>query len=163
MPRRSPWPVNYIPQLQAKGMSATEALGWLRERGLGIRTQTFYRAWGETVAALDKRENVEQARLDRRPLAQEITPLRTKSATGFRYQVSAAVVRGNTGEVYYTPTAAKFDKLVSYDTALQAALGALSDAQVEGESLSGDRLLGGIVTEVRELTPDDFADETALL
>lgn len=159
MARKAPYVVNYIPQLQARGMNATEALQWLKDRDMGIRRQTFLRAWGETQAALAARPTVQQARIDRRPVAQEIVPMTTKTATGFRYQVDALIKRGIDGEVYRTPTAAKFDRLVSYDTALQAALGALSDAQRDEGSLAGDQIIGGVVSEVRELTPSDFEED----
>ena len=159
MARKAPWVVNYIPQLQARGMNATEALQWLKDRDMGIRRQTFLRAWGETRAALAARDINMGARLDRRPTAEEIVPMTTKSATGYRYQVDALVKRGIDGEVYRTPTAAKFDRLVTRGEALEQALGALYTAQIEDGSLAGDQVIGGTIQEVRELTPTDFEED----
>src|SRR6266498_2502866 len=133
MPRRAPWPTSYIPELQARGLSANAALLYLREQGLGIRRQTFLRAWGETRAAIEKRENVQAARLDRRPTASEITPISTT-----------------------------FDRLVSYDRARTEVMDTLLAAQVEGGTLEQERVIDAIPMEVRDMIPAVSDEEFAL-
>ena len=162
MPRRAPWPTSYIPELQARGLSANAALLYLREQGLGIRRQTFLRAWGETRAAIEKRENVQAARLDRRPTASEITPLTTRSKTGYLYHFHALVQLGATGEVYRTPISTTFDRLVSYDRARTEVMDTLLAAQVEGGTLEQERIIDAIPMEVRDMIPAVSDEEFAL-
>ena len=153
MAGRSPYVANYIPKLQARGLSANAALGELRAAGLGVQRATFLRLWGEELAASANRTPLATQRQDLRPSAENITPLTTKYATGYRYTVDVAAREATSGAIYHTPIAVRTDKLVSLDRARQMALGALQAGLDVGGNYEFDKIYGGVVTEVRELDP----------
>lgn len=149
------WGGNYIPQLIEEGFTASGALDFLKAQGLGIRRQTFLRAWGETITALERRAQVEQTNLTRNPLAEEVTPFTAPHATGYLYSVDVLIRDRLTGEVYTTPSGYRTQTLVPYRDALAEALAALQEAQAasENETPRG-QILGGIVNEVRQFVPE---------
>ncbi len=156
MPRRPNYAGNYIPGLIAEGLSANAAYRKLGDLGLSLRRQTFLRAWGETVDALAKRETVEQTNVSRRPLAEEVTSFTAPRATGYLYQVDVLIRDRLTNEVYFTPSGYRSQRLVPYQEALQGAIDALAQAQIESERGTPlGQLVGGIVTQVREFVPED--------
>lgn len=160
MARGEAWITNYLPKLIGEGLSPTAALRLLRAPeaeggfGLSIRTQTWYQAWGETVAALASREAIAQAPLGRRPVADEITPFSSRTATGFLYSVDVLVRNRATGETYYTPSGFRSQQRVSYRTAIAGAVSAIADAAIAGSPSAGNlQVLGALPVEVREYQP----------
>lgn len=157
----SDWITNYLPGMIREGLSGAEMLRRLRSPtdeggpGLSIRTQTFYRALGETIDALGKVSEVGSAPLGRRPVADEITAYASRQATGYLYSFDVLVRNKTTGEVYYTPAGYRTDRLVQMRTAMGGAIGAIVEAGKEGSPSAGELdVLGAIATEVREYQPE---------
>lgn len=161
MADRPTYPAGLVNQLQARGMSATEGLRHAREQGVKLRTQTWYRLWGETRAAADRIGQVGAARMHRRPTSEEVTPMTAPRATGFLYTANIAVRDRLTGEVFFTPSGYRSQGLVSYNTALQHAINAAQDAQEANRESFGGDILGGFVSQVRQFVPEDESEEAA--
>lgn len=140
-------------------MTATQALNHLRQQGLGIRTQTFYRLWGETAAASARSSINQAAPLNRRPTTEEITPFTAPKAKGFLYTIDIAVRDRLTGDVFLTPSGYRSDRLVARQTALTGAIEAARSAQEESPNSFGGEILGGTITQVREFVPEDETGE----
>lgn len=138
---------NYMAELMRLGHNATSALQAYREAGGAIRTQTWYRGWGEVARSIADREQVALAPKDRRPVAGEISQWTTPSKRGFVYQVQTQVRAIGTSEVFTTMTSFRSDVLVPYQDAIEGALGYFAD---EAENY-GEQVLGGVVTGVYEL------------
>lgn len=90
---------SYIPQLMRAGYSATGALGFLRSMGAGMRTQTFYRAWGEVAADLALRPGVAQLDPSTPISEQQLATWRAGRSGTFGYQVNIALRDRPTGVV----------------------------------------------------------------
>jgi hypothetical protein len=140
-------------------MGATEALQHAREQGVKIRTQTWYRLWGETRAAADRVGALSASNMHRRPTAEEITPMTVPKAKGYLYTVNVAVRDRLTGEVFYTPSGYRSDTLVSKNRALQGAIEAAQAAQEANRESFGGQILGGTLTQVRQFIPEDETGE----
>lgn len=160
MPSNSAWVTQYLPQLINAGLSPTAALRQFRaapeEGGLGlsIATQTWYRAWGETVAALQSQQQIMQVPLGRAPTPNEVTPYSSVSARGYLYSFDVLVRNRATGETYYTPSGYRSSARVTYNTALNGAIAAISDAAVQGSpSAANLQVLGALPIEVRLYEP----------
>lgn len=160
MADREAWVTNYLPGLIREGLSPTAGLALFRqaasEGGYGgsIRTQTWYQAWGETVAALASQEAVMQVPLGRPPTASEITEYSSRGATGRLYSFDVLVRNRATGETYYTPSGYRTQGNVTYNTAMTGAISAILDAAEEGSpSAANLQVLGALPTEVRQFVP----------
>ena len=140
-------------------MTASGALAHLREQGHRIRTQTFYRLWGETADAAARSSLNQAAPLNRRPTSEEITPFTAPRARGFLYTIDIAVRDRLTGEVFMTPSGYRSDRLVSRGRALRGAIEAARDAQEINRESFGGEILGGTITQVREFVPEDEGGE----
>jgi len=152
---RPPYVANYLPGLIKQGLGPTAALRTLRAPveegglGLGIRTQTFYQLYAATQSQLASGAAIAQAPLGRAPLASEVTTMPAVRSTGRVYNVDLLVFDPNTKEFYYTPSAIRTDKAVTYRTALQGASQALTSA-VGAQDPRYQALVvhGGVVTSV---------------
>lgn len=147
--------VNYIPALQQEGLSANAALQRLRDMGLGVRRQTFLRAWGETRAAADRSGAVQTAPLDRAPIGGEITVAGRPRARGYLYNVNVAVEDPVTKEVYFTPWGVRSAELLTYGAALAQAVESFAGAADFGRGTPEGRALGATVEDVLQLVPED--------
>lgn len=160
MARGDTWVTQYLPRLIAAGLSPTAALREFRrpveEGGIGghISTQTWYQAWGETLAALQSQQQVMQAPLGRAPSQSEVTPYSSRGAQGYLYSFDVLVRNRATGETYYTPSGYRSNTRVQYGTAMSGAIAAINDAAAEGSpSAANLQVLGALPIEVRLYVP----------
>jgi hypothetical protein len=158
--RGDDWVTQYLPKLIQSGLSPTAALREFRrpadEGGIGgrIATQTWYQAWGETLAALQSQEQVMRVPLGRAPTAQEETPYSSRGATGRLYSFDVLVRNRATGETYYTPSGYRTNQRVTYATAMTGAISAIQDAAEQGSpSAANLQILGALPIEVRVYVP----------
>lgn len=122
-------PAGFVAAAQAQGMSAAETLAALREAGAGIRTQYFYRVWGEVAADAANRPALAGHPLD----VPVPTELHTAWSAGnqpgtFAYQVrlyGSRTVQTERGEVAVSFTdlgTVKSDVPLSPDEAMDQAV-----------------------------------------
>lgn len=106
----------------ADGLSANAGLRMAKEAGIPIRRQSFLRMVGEVRAHYSQRI----AELDRplvaRPRINEVTPLPTKTATGYVHYIDVYVRDKDTGKYVVREQAIHADTLLSRDTAVQMAV-----------------------------------------
>lgn len=76
-------PLPYIYNKVKEGVSPTQALREYRESGGAIRTQRFYKAYGEIFAELAVRPNLQAAPTGAVPSAEEITRQESTRPGGF--------------------------------------------------------------------------------
>lgn len=155
MAGRPDYAATYIPQLIAQGFSANGALAFLREQGLGIRRQTFLRAWGQALNYRDQEGRMSQVNLSRTPLAEEITQKAVPRAEGFFYPINAFVRDRETNEVYLTSTGYRTQTPVSYQEAIRGALDALRAAQQLERNTPPGQILGAEALPVIEYVPEE--------
>lgn len=142
---------NFIAALIKEGLGPTAGLRAFREAGGQIRTQTWFRAWGEVVGSLAKHTATGMAPLDRRPTAEEISRWTTARRPGYLYQIEFQVRPRGTAEVWTSWHSVRSDRLLTYGDALAGSLDALAtDLDAYDEIV-----LGGVVTGVFELTPEE--------
>lgn len=160
MAERPAWVANYLPDLIRRGVSATEALRVFRapteQGGLGLHVSTseWFRQYSETLADLANREGFMRVNIGRRPTSDQITPFTSRAATGFQYHFDILVRNNATGETYYTPSGYRTQQLVSFRTARQGAIDAISQAAAEGSPSVADlEVLGALPVSVREYVP----------
>lgn len=140
---------SYIAGLVREGLSASGALRAYRGAGGSIRTQTWYRAWGETVAAIGRAGAIGAAPGGSRPLASELSAGAWRTKERYTFMVDVLVRPTGTSEVFRMPMAVTSDRLLTYDEALNQAIDyANADLEKYGESV-----IGGVTTAVydREL------------
>jgi len=150
----SHYAANYIPGLQAAFGSAGSALAFLRESGFGVRRQNFLWEWGAQRTEEQLRPAHFTAALEAIPEQRSITTRRAPQARGYHYVVEHLIEDPETGELYYTFGGYRNQRLVSYGEALSGAEEAFLEGQLSDERYPQGRLLGSIVTAVRNYLPE---------
>jgi hypothetical protein len=138
-----------------EGSTATSALSAFREAGGAIRTQDWYRAWGETVDALALRAENTALDFTQLPRDEQLSTWGGVRPGSYAYSIDIQVrateelepgVR--TTETYFTPHLLYTDQLIDYDTAVSMAIGEYIDAQDAGFDSAVGTVLGGMVRNV---------------
>lgn len=140
---------NFAAGLIREGLSASRGLDAFREAGGSARTQTWYRAWNETLAAIERAGAIGRAPLDSRPLESELSAGGWRTRERYTYMVDVLVRPVGSSDVFAMPMAVTSDSLLTYDEALAQAIGyAETDLDKYGEAV-----VGGVPTAVydREL------------
>lgn len=140
---------NFIAGLIREGHSASSGLRALREAGGSVRTQTWYRAWNETLASVERAGTIGRAPLDSRPLGDELSAGGWRTRERYTYMVDVMVRPVGSSDVFSMPMAVTSNDLLTYDQALAQAIDyATSDLEQYGE-----QVVGGVTTAVydREL------------
>lgn len=157
MARRAPAYVgSLIPGLQAKGLTANEALAELRSQGLGIRRQNFLKLWGASIKEGSLREKLSTGDVHATFEHGEVVKVTRPKARGFQFNVDLLAYDKSTGEFYFTPTAVVSDTLNwTRGEIIQMAAESLR-AQIDKgrDSVQADILQGGHVTSVLERVPE---------
>lgn len=136
----------FIRSFMEQGYNATQALRELREMGGTIRTQTWYRAWAETLAGLDRVARIERAPINRRPIADELSVGAWRTGKRFSYQVTVTVRDVGSGIVYDLahPITVLSDSPITYTEALEQA----ASYAFENIAQYGEQPIGGSVESV---------------
>ena len=144
--------VGAMTDLIGQGLTATAGLRQLRESGLGINTQRWYRTWGETAAAMSNVTTLQGVAPDSALRDDQHTQWSAGKAGNYAYQVSIIVedpTAGTTGRAQYTllsPT-----PLTPGDAVAQATDDFASNT-AEGQSGEGQRVHGGVLTGAYMMT-----------
>ena len=132
----------FIQEALREGRSATAALSAYRASGGRVRTQSFYRAWGEAERALGRSGAEAAANLGARPGAGNIEEVRTTHARGYGHVVQVVGVNPKTGEAATTTVTIRSDTLLERREAVAMAVGRVEEDQERYEL----RPVGGIYT-----------------
>lgn len=139
----------FILQAIGQGESGAATLRTLRDEGLGIRTQQFYRLWatGRSIAAEAGQEPTRP--LDQAPMLTEAPPVATRAAEGF-LQTTRLVYRervtGNQRVVFHS---VKTDTPLSRQEVIDQAIEAYQGHSDEYET----DLVAAVYTSTIHLVP----------
>ena len=142
-------PLGLIQSLIGQGVSATEGLRQYRQEGGAIRTQRWYRAFGEMQAEIATRERVMAAPVRSVPSGAEIVRVESARPGAYLYRGGVMAFDRSTGEVEIRPASIRSRTLMRYDEAM-AAMAEQLEAHAETYGIS---VVGSFVTAVRELVP----------
>ena len=140
-----------------QGRNATESLNAWRERGGSIRTQTWYRVWGQIEN--EQLQAIPEAaeRPTRRPTADQIQE-RASRRPGAYHQDVTLIVQDRHGNVELRNVHLRTDRLLSRREAVRRAQGKWNDVGPEarqGSSGTTWKAIGGVYLGTFELTPWD--------
>lgn len=134
----------------AQGLSGAKILGELRNAGLGLRTQTFYRLVGQARTEVGARTGIAGLGPHQTPDAASVPTWPSATKTGFAHIVSFASRDLVTGAVKTTRVTIRSDTLLTRGEAEAAALDTFSSNEDYGQGLT---LLGFAQIMVRQLVP----------
>lgn len=143
------YPIWAVLGAQNEGLSASAGLGAYRDAGGEVRTQSWYRLWGEARAAVADKLDEATAPLNRRPSAHEVQEWTTTNATGFLQQVEVFVRDRITGEVVAKPFSVTGEHLISRGNAISQALDHFSENQEDYD----ETVLGAVHVGAYQMTP----------
>jgi hypothetical protein len=152
---REAYPRGLIQKLAEGGENATKALGEFRAAGGHIRTQTWYRMWGEIVNEKSLEQIELGAPLHLRPTVDQLIPMTTVRARGFA-QRSQIFGRNSAGEVFTKTIDVRTDTLVSRRNAIHKAIGIAEGIAADAAPDSGSvmtTVIGGVYGGTFELVP----------
>lgn len=90
-------PAPFAVRAVLEGRTAASALRELRDAGVGIRTQTWYRVFGEARASIDNLSAVSSLSSDTMPRAEHFTPWSAGRQGDYAYQFGIVAVDPETG------------------------------------------------------------------
>lgn len=134
----------------SRGDSATAALKAYRAEGGSIRTQTFYRLYGQAQLEGLTVEKEPSRPLHRAPTADETRPMTVKNPGGYLQKV-VVLGRDKDGLVLSKHVTLKTDKLISRKKAITTAIGLIG----EGLERYGITPITGFHTDAIELVGDE--------
>lgn len=150
-------PLGAIQSLLRQGdVGPTQALREYRAAGGQIRTQRWFRAWGEMAAELAARPAVQAAPLESYPEGGQLTRVQSARPGAYLYVGGVMVFDRPTNEPILKAASIRSSTLLTYAQAQN-----LLEQQVGmGADSYGYTVAGGYVTAVRELVPveDNPAD-----
>lgn len=112
----------------AEGVGATEGLRMLRDSGVGIRTQTWYRVYGEAQASLANTPMIEGLNRNRRPGDEMFTDWSAGTSGRYAYQVTVLTFDAETGMTGTRLHTIITNQVITPANAEGQALGQLNDA-----------------------------------
>ena len=141
----------------SQGATATASLAEWRSRGGAIRTQTWYRIWGqienEQLQAIPEASRP----VSRRPTADEIQT-RTSKRPGAYHQEVTLIVQDSHGNVELRNVKLRTDQLLSRRGAVKAVSAKWNEVGPEakqGTSGTTWRAIGGVYFGTFELEPEE--------
>lgn len=154
---REDWPVGSLQSAIKAGRSASAALAEYRAGGGSIRTQTWYRLYGQLQLEGAFASKEAATPLNRRPTAGDIQQVSSRRATGYMQRVTI-LGRDDSGLIIAKDVSLRPDRLMSRQAAIDQAL-ALVQSGMEDEE-TRDRyplkaLIGGFYQGTYEFTPEE--------
>lgn len=138
----------------AQGMSGQAVLSELREAGLGIRRQQFYRLWG-TARTMAAEAGFEPTRpMDQKPDLATIPPVATRQAEGYLQTVRLVYREDMTGQQRVVYHNTKSENLITRQEAVDAAIAAYTGTP----SSEGQTLIAAVHTSAIHLVPVQLGD-----
>lgn len=145
-----PYAFNLLQQAVREGRSATNALQTYRSLGGSIRTQTWYRMYGEVKAAYAGIPGELDLPLTRRPTATETRPWTTKRARGTLQHMQVVMIHPESGTVALKPFSLVSRRPLTRQAAMTHAINVLTDNADE----YGLVPIGAVYTGTYELQPE---------
>jgi hypothetical protein len=139
-----------------EGRNATDALRIFREKGGRVRTQSWYRLWGQAQLEGIQGAHELEAPLHLRPQAPDIQTMSTRRSTGYMQRV-VVMGRDSLGYVVSKDVSLRTDRLVSRRTAIKRAVELLNThggrfpEQSDSEPMS---VIAGFYQGTYELEPE---------
>ena len=134
-------PGGFIALAQEAGLSATTALNEARAAGVEIRTQTWYRLWGEVenaIAGIDRISGLDPTLL---PSADAFADWSVGRPGQTLYQVDVITRDIESGGITFRPWSVVSDRILTPLEAMQQAEDELSDnADAYGEAIMGSMM-----------------------
>lgn len=135
------------------GISANQGLRNLQAAGAGVARATWLRTVAEVRRTLSDQLDEATRPLNRRPLPSEITPITTKTRTGFIQQVDVYVKNRDTGEVESRPFSWRGQVLITRQAAVNEALNAFNDGVTGSPDRFNETIIGATYTGTLALNP----------
>ena len=133
-----------------EGLSGRAILGALRESGLGLRTQTFYRWLGQAKSEVSAAPGILGLETDQRPAINDIAAWPTTTGReGFLHIVNYTTKNRITGQVEGKTISVYSDELLTRGEAEATAEEIIRDNEAEYPEY---QTLGWSLTAVRQLT-----------
>lgn len=128
-------------------MTATEALNAMRESGLAMRTQDFYRAWGEVETNVGMTDRIVGLDPTLTPTAESLSTWSVGREGQYMFQVDVMVKDLESGEMELRPYSIMSDQLMT-------PLEAMAQAEEEMSDNAGDygeRVFGSVMRNIYTL------------
>jgi hypothetical protein len=154
---REDWPVGALTAAIKAGQSATGALKAFRESGGRVRTQTWYRLYGQLQLEGATASKELASPLNRRPTADEIQEVTSRRARGYMQRVTI-MGRDENGLVIARDVSLRVDALVSRQAAIDKALALVREGMEDEETR--DRyplksIIGGVYQGTYLFVPEE--------
>lgn len=130
---REDWPIGALQGAIKSGTSATNALKTFRAEGGTIRTQTWYRLYGQLQLEGVMASKELASPLNRRPTTQEIQTVTSRRARGFMQRVTV-MGRDDEGLVIAKDVSLRTNQLVSRQNAINKALALVQNGMEDEET-----------------------------
>jgi hypothetical protein len=135
------------------GLSANAGYRSFQAAGGSIARATWLRTVGEVRRTLSNQLDEASRPLNRRPVASEITPISTKTRSGYIQQVDVYVRNRDTGEVESRPFSWRTQVLVTRQAAVNEALAAFDTGVTGSPDRFNETVLGATYTSTLQLNP----------
>jgi hypothetical protein len=135
------------------GLSANAGYRAFQAAGGAVARATWLRTVGEIRRTLSNQLDEATRPLNRRPTANEITPISTKTRSGYIQQVDVYVRNRDTGEVESRPFSWRTQVLVTRQAAVNEALAAFDTGVTGSPDRFNETVLGATYTSTLQLTP----------
>lgn len=136
-----------------QGLSANQAYKAFQAGGGATRRATFLRTVAEVRRTLSDQIDEATRPLNRKPAADEITVISTKTRSGFMQQIDVYVRDRDTGEVESRPFSFRTQVVVSRQAAINEALNAFNDGVTGSPDRFNEEVLGATYTGTLQLIP----------
>lgn len=144
-------PAGLIAAAIRAGTSATKALGEFRGAGGSIRTQSWYRAFGEVRAAIGRHEAISGLDPSLPPDPGMFSQWSAGRPGTFAYQVDVLVRDKGSGVVYRTAYTYLTDQLVPLQSAIDEAIATYTAGAETSGSWDGQQIIGAVPAGLYEM------------
>lgn len=149
----TPYPLPAAIQTVKQGLSANEGLRQFRQAGGAIARATWLRTVAEVRNNLADALDEATRPLNRRPTANEITVVSSKTRTDFIQQIDVYVLNRDTGEVETRPFSWRGQVLITRKAAINEAVNAFNDGVTGSPDRFNETVLGATYTSTIQLVP----------
>lgn len=150
MPRREDYPRSVARSAIIAGLGPTDALTSFRQAGGRIRTESWYRLYGQERAGFGAKIREQTLPTNRRPASNEVQRYSSRTATGYMQQVELTVRDRRSHLTLTKRFTYRTDTLVTRNRAVTAAIDTYAGASDAYE----EDILGAAYTGTFELFPE---------
>lgn len=136
----------FIAAAQRQGISQRRTMAELRAADFHFSDATFRSLWGEIEHATSLRGTIAEANVNRRPLANELSPIQGGKMGDYLYRFDVLLRRRGEREVLRTHVGIKSKRLITYNAAAEQML----QRFIENEELYQSFVIDWIPAAVNE-------------